>query len=104
MTGEPVSRWQPLAAQVEAGTVRLVRASWNRDFLDELAAAPDGPHDDQCAAAAGAFNKVCAVPTGAVPGSTPYPAHRHTVPFPAAFDFGGIDYAREHDLFGMGGR
>lgn len=48
----------PLAAQCEAGNVRLVKGAWNRDFIEELCSFPMGAHDDQCDAAAGAFNKI----------------------------------------------
>ena len=32
---------------IEAGKVYLVRGTWNKDFLTELAGFPDGEHDDQ---------------------------------------------------------
>ena len=57
-TGDIVARVGPLAAQAEAGNVRLVRGPWNEAFLRELHDFPDGAHDDQVAAAAGAFNKL----------------------------------------------
>ena len=37
------------------GTVKLVRGSWNEAFLDELILFPDGEHDDQVDAVAGAY-------------------------------------------------
>jgi len=40
---------------VEAGNVFLVRASWNRMFLDEIEAFPEGKHDDMVDAFTGAF-------------------------------------------------
>jgi len=54
-TGDKVTRAKPASAQCEAGNVRLLRASWNRAFLSELEAFPDGPHDDQVDAFSGAF-------------------------------------------------
>lgn len=33
--------------KIEAGRVFLVRAPWNKDFIDELSTFPDGNHDDQ---------------------------------------------------------
>ena len=51
-------RAEPLAAQAEAGNVRMLRAEWNRDFLDEIQVFPNGKHDDQCDAASGSFNKL----------------------------------------------
>jgi predicted phage terminase large subunit-like protein len=54
-TGDKSTRALPLAAQFEAGNVFLVRAPWNRSFMDELCTYPHGRHDDQVDAAAGAF-------------------------------------------------
>ncbi len=54
-TGDKITRAKPASAQVEAGNVRLLRATWNRAFLNELEAFPDGPHDDQVDAFSGAF-------------------------------------------------
>lgn len=47
-TGDKVTRAQPVAAQAEAGNVKLVRAPWNKDYLDEMEVFPQGAHDDQC--------------------------------------------------------
>jgi predicted phage terminase large subunit-like protein len=63
VTGDPLDRTRPLAAQVEAGNVALVAGPWNEAFLAECHAFPDGGHDDQVIAAAGAFNK-CALTAG----------------------------------------
>lgn len=42
-------RSRPFSAQCEAGNVRLLRARWNRDYIDELTAFPNPKvHDDQC--------------------------------------------------------
>jgi hypothetical protein len=45
-TGSKADRAQPLAAQAEGGTVKLLRGDWNKDFLDELELFPFGAHDD----------------------------------------------------------
>lgn len=58
VTGSKEVRAAPLAAQFEAGNVRLVRGGWNSVFIDELCVFPNGSHDDQVDAAAGAFNRV----------------------------------------------
>jgi predicted phage terminase large subunit-like protein len=50
------ARWLNLAAQLESGNVILVEGPWIKDFVDELLAAPNGAHDDQIVAAAGAFS------------------------------------------------
>jgi predicted phage terminase large subunit-like protein len=49
------------AEQVEAGSVRLVRADWNQDFIHEHEGYDRAKHDDQVDAAAGAFSQVCAI-------------------------------------------
>ena len=59
-TGDKVTRAKPLSAAVANGNVRLVRAAWNTDFIDEMSAFPEARvHDDQVDAAVHAFN-VCA--------------------------------------------
>lgn len=60
---EPVSRNKetradPLAAQAEAGNVKVMRAAWNAAWFDELCAFPMGQHDDQVDATDGAFNRL----------------------------------------------
>jgi predicted phage terminase large subunit-like protein len=54
-TGAKLTRAAPVAAQVEAGNVRLVRAPWNRTFLEELGDFPHGRKDDQVDALSRAF-------------------------------------------------
>lgn len=59
-TGDKVTRAKPFAAAAANGNVKLVRASWNTDFIDELSAFPEARvHDDQVDAVTHAFN-VCA--------------------------------------------
>ena len=58
VSGEKVSRAEPLAAQAEAGNVRLLRGAWNQDYLDELCAFPLAHFKDQVDATSGAFNKL----------------------------------------------
>ena len=59
-TGDKITRAKPFAAAVANSTVRLVRAAWNTDFIDELSAFPEARvHDDQVDAATHAFN-ICA--------------------------------------------
>ena len=54
-TGSKEVRAAPFAAQCEAGNVRIVRGDWNEAFFAEIEIFPNGPHDDQVDAAAGAF-------------------------------------------------
>lgn len=64
-TGDKVTRAQPFAAAVANGNVRMVRAEWNTDFLDELASFPEARvHDDQVDAATHAFNTVAGLGMG----------------------------------------
>lgn len=53
--GSKENRADPFAAQCEYGFVKLIEASWNRAFVDELCAFPSGAHDDQVDAASAAF-------------------------------------------------
>jgi predicted phage terminase large subunit-like protein len=46
-TGAKATRASPVAAQVEAGNLTLLRAGWNRALLDELRDFPTGRKDDQ---------------------------------------------------------
>ena len=57
-TGSKADRAQPLAAQAEGGTVKLMRSPWNKDFLDEIEIFPFGTHDDQADAASLALAKL----------------------------------------------
>ncbi len=57
-SGNKIERAQPLAAQAEAGNVKLVRGSWNEAYLDELANFPEGVFADQVDASSGAFNRL----------------------------------------------
>lgn len=81
-----IVRAQGLAAQAEAGNVRLKRGDWNKEFLDELAAFPMMAWMDIVDATSGAFNwlaKLYAAGSMALPsrsqGGTIDPS-RHGVP------------------------
>lgn len=58
VSGAKELRADPLAAQVNAGNVILVRGSWNAPFIEELRQFPLGANDDQVDAAADAFNEL----------------------------------------------
>jgi predicted phage terminase large subunit-like protein len=58
VTGSKVERARPLAAQCEAGNVRIVHGSWNHDYLEELCSFPLGSFCDRVDASSGAFNKL----------------------------------------------
>lgn len=53
--GDKFTRAQPVASRVNAGTVKMVKAHWNRALLDELAVFPSGEHDDQVDGFSGAY-------------------------------------------------
>lgn len=56
-TGDKITRARPFAAALANGNVRVVRAAWLSDWLDELSSFPESaPHDDQVDSATGAFN------------------------------------------------
>jgi len=59
-TGPKLVRVDPYLAAAEAGNIRLVRGTWNAEFLaehDEWTGG-DAEHDDQIVAAAGAFKQL----------------------------------------------
>lgn len=56
VTGDKATRAAPLSAQCQAGNLRLLRAAWNRDYLNELELCPNGKYWDQVDASSGAFN------------------------------------------------
>jgi predicted phage terminase large subunit-like protein len=58
VTGSKEVRADPFAAQWQAGNVRLVKANWNRVYLDEHEMFPAGKYKDQVDASTGAFNKI----------------------------------------------
>jgi predicted phage terminase large subunit-like protein len=43
---------------MENGNVCIVRAQWNRDFIQEFCEFPLGAHDDQVDATSGAFREL----------------------------------------------
>lgn len=48
----------PVSAQASALNISIVRAPWNKPFLDELEQFPEGSHDDQVDALSGAYSKL----------------------------------------------
>jgi predicted phage terminase large subunit-like protein len=64
-TGKKIHRAEPLASKAEAGNVVLCPGEWRDGFRAEAADFPNGTHDDQIDATAGADSKL-AVRTAAV--------------------------------------
>lgn len=54
-TGSKTLRAMPVASQIDAGNVRLVKAPWNHALIEELRAFPFGRKDDQVDALSRAF-------------------------------------------------
>lgn len=55
-TGDKATRADSYSVQVNNGGVQLLKAPWNRDFIEEHRFFPFGTYKDQVDAAAGAFN------------------------------------------------
>lgn len=58
VTGDKLGRAMPSSAQVEAGNVYLIKAPWNKAFIDELHGFPLARIKDQADAFGGAMNKL----------------------------------------------
>lgn len=58
--GDKLTRARALAVQAEAGNVKILKGSWNSEFLSHMHGQPDLPHDDIMDAAAGSFNSTVA--------------------------------------------
>jgi predicted phage terminase large subunit-like protein len=57
-SGDKALRAEPYSVQVEAGNIRVVRAPWNQEFIDEHKTFPKGKYKDQIDATSGGFNKL----------------------------------------------
>ena len=68
-SGPKFVRAQPLFAAIQAGHVRILRAPWNKEYIEELKMFPEGDYDDQVDVTSGAFNYLWeGKPKGAVWG------------------------------------
>lgn len=63
-TGSKESRADPYSAQVNAGNVRLLRAPWNKAYIEEHRQFPKGKNDDQVDAGSDAFTELTTVYKG----------------------------------------
>ena len=61
-TGAKLTRALPVAAQAEAGNLRLLRGEWNRVLIEELRDFPHGRKDDQVDALSRAFSMLADAP------------------------------------------
>ena len=64
-TGDKVTRADPFASQWTAGNVRVIRAAWNKAYVDELLAFPNGKNDDQVDGSSGGYNALAMTPATA---------------------------------------
>ncbi len=71
-TGSKRTRATPVASQLDAGNVALLRANWNPSLIDELREFPFGSHDDQVDALSRAFATLIDISL---------PSRRLTIPF-----------------------
>jgi len=55
-TGDKITRAKPMAAQAEAGNIKMIRGLWNEEYLDELCNFPFSKFQDQMDASSRAFN------------------------------------------------
>lgn len=55
-SGDKVTRADPLASQINAGNVVMLRAPWNDALIEEMRLFPNGSYDDQVDGCARAFN------------------------------------------------
>lgn len=57
-TGKKEIRAEGVASQINAGNVYILKAPWNREFVEELRTFPLGKHDDQVDAMSDAFSQL----------------------------------------------
>jgi predicted phage terminase large subunit-like protein len=61
-TGDKEARAYPLASQVGAGNVYVLKRSWTKDLIEEMKYFPYSKYKDQVDAASGAFNRLAKKP------------------------------------------
>lgn len=61
-SGDKAARASPIAAQVNAGNVRMLKGDWNEALLAEMRMFPAGAHDDLVDALSRAYNKAAEKP------------------------------------------
>lgn len=58
VSGSKEARADALAAQINAGNVRMIEGEWNKAFIEEMRTFPLGRNDDQIDAAADSFSEL----------------------------------------------
>ena len=61
-TGAKFTRAMPVASQIEAGNVTILRDTWNQRLIEELGDFPSGRKDDQVDALSRAFTTIITMP------------------------------------------
>jgi predicted phage terminase large subunit-like protein len=56
VSGSKENRASPVASQVNVGNISMLKAGWNRDFIEELRNFPNGKNDDQVDALSDCYN------------------------------------------------
>ena len=56
-SGDKTTRAYPIASQINAGNVKMLRSAWNGWLLEELRYFPNGKNDDGVDALSRAYNK-----------------------------------------------
>lgn len=64
VTGNKIYRADPFSVQCNFGDIYILKADWNRDFINELRVFPNGKYTDQTDAASGAFSWLNKCSTG----------------------------------------
>lgn len=57
-TGDKATRAEPVAAQINVGNVKMIKAEWNEVLTHELASFPMGAHDDIVDAMSRSYNEL----------------------------------------------
>jgi len=73
---DKVTRALPVIARCEQGKLAVVRAGWNKEFLDELSAFPESQHDDQVDCLSAACGSLSSATSHATLIETPFDSLR----------------------------
>lgn len=75
-TGDKETRAEGFASQWQAGNVKILKADWNAEYIDQLESFPEGKLKDMVDASSNAFNELTKMNTVSVPKKDTGPAHR----------------------------
>ena len=66
VTGDKMARASPVAGQMGAGRVKILKGDWNGEFEAELTGFPTGAHDDWVDALSSAYARIVNTSTGLI--------------------------------------